>query len=149
MQPRPDRAAIRKTRVSDKRVSEIAANPQNYNGLDVIRALFPARHPEWVRYTKEAKKDWQARRCITGYGFSDNFTDPLTGDEHAYSFGCGKGVVTVTKFDKKETQRQKKAHQKFLKEQAAKPWITCFRCGEPKQHFFRSGGCTDCPPATG
>ena len=139
----------RSTRVTNERLSAIAKNPEHYDGLEVIKALFPARYPEWVKSAKESKREWVQNHCITGLGFSDNFTDQLTGDEHTYSFSCGKGVVKVIKFDKKETQRSKKAHEMFLKEQAAKPWITCPRCNEPKEHFCRSGGCMDCAVSKG
>ena len=144
MRPRPDRTALRKTRVSDGRISAIATDPSKYPGLEVIRTLFPERHREWVKYASEARRDWKEHHCITGYGFSDNFTDPLTGSEHAYSFSCPKGVVKVVKFDREETLRRKREHQKFLAEQAAKPWVRCFRCNQLKQHFCRSGGCMDC-----
>ena len=133
--------------------AEMAANPEAYDPMELVKALFPHRVREVEEGIKETREMWE-RDGINCHGpgsFDEDFTIPSTNKTHAYQFETSKGVFTFKqRLSAEETSKRNDEARAFMDKfvhdnpDLYKP-RRCFQCGEMKLHHKASGGCMQCP----
>jgi len=135
-----EREAMPLTRTQNK-LAKMARNPEQYTGLELVRALFPDRVEAIVKAAKE-----NGNTISANGSFFDYFTIHGTTDTHCFHFHAYKGVVTCAeKMSLEETAERIEAERKGKEEYAATPLRQCPTCLEWKKDFAIGGACFSCP----
>jgi hypothetical protein len=126
---------------AQKVLVEMARNHEQYTGLELVKALFPAHLEAIVKAAKE-----NGSTISTNGTFCDYFTIPGTDDTHCFYFHAQKGVVTCAeKMSVEETAERLGAERKAEEAYAAEPLRQCPTCLEWKKDFAIGGACFSCP----
>ena len=133
--------------------AQMAANPEAYDPMDLVKALFPHRVREVEEGIKETRDLWENEgvNCHGPGSFDEDFTIPGTNKTHAFKFHVSKGVLIFKKrFSAEETTKRNAEAVAFMaKFKADHPELykprRCFQCGKMKLHHKASGGCMECP----
>ena len=133
--------------------AEMAANPEAYDPMELVKALFPHRVREVEEGIKETREMWEndGINCHGPGSFDEDFTIPGTNKTHAFQFETSKGVFTFKQRLSHEETSKRNAEARAFMDQFVKdnPELykprRCFQCGKMKLNMKASGGCMDCP----